>query len=64
VVPWSLKLREKQRLRVFENRMLRKISETKRNKVTGGRGKLHKEELHNLYCLSGIIGIIKSRHMR
>jgi hypothetical protein len=43
---WSLKLRVEHRLRVFENRMLRKIFGPKRNEVTGGCRKLHNEELH------------------
>jgi hypothetical protein len=44
---WSLTLREEHRLRVFENRVLRRIFKPKRAEVTGGWGKLH-EELHNL----------------
>jgi hypothetical protein len=46
----SLTLREKHRLRVFENRVLRRIFESKTDQVTGGWRKLHNEELHNLYC--------------
>jgi hypothetical protein len=46
---WSLTLREEQRLRVFENRVLRRIFGPKRDEETGGWGKLHNEELHNLY---------------
>jgi hypothetical protein len=46
---WSLKLRKEYRLRVFENRVLRRIFEPKRDKVTGEWRKLHSEELHNLY---------------
>jgi hypothetical protein len=42
---WSLTLREEHRLRVFENRVLRRIFEPKRDEVTGWR-KLHTEELH------------------
>jgi hypothetical protein len=49
---------------VFENRMLRGIFGPKRDKVIGGRRKLHNEELHNLYCSPNIIRIIKSRRMR
>jgi hypothetical protein len=45
---WSLKLREEHRLKVFENRELRRIFGPKRNEVTGDWRKLHKEELHNL----------------
>jgi hypothetical protein len=58
---WSLTLREQHRLRVFENRELRRIFGPKRVEVTGGWGKLHNEELHNLYSLRSIIRMIKSR---
>jgi hypothetical protein len=51
---WSLILREEHRLRVFENRVLRRIFSPKRNEVTGDRRKLHEEELHNLYSLPNI----------
>jgi hypothetical protein len=44
----SLALREEFRLRVFENRVLRKIFGLQREKVVGGRRKLHNEELHNI----------------
>jgi hypothetical protein len=43
---WSLRLREERRLRVFENRMLRKIFGPKMDEVTGEWRKLHKEELY------------------
>jgi hypothetical protein len=49
---------------VFENRVLRGISGPKRYEVIGGWRKLHNEELHNLYCSSSIIRIIKSWRMR
>jgi hypothetical protein len=49
---------------VFENRVLRRIFEPKRDGVAGGWRKLHKEELHNLYSSPNIIRIIKSRRMR
>jgi hypothetical protein len=55
---WSLTLREERRLRVFENRVLRRIFGPKRDEVTGGWRKLHNEELHNLYYSSSIIRII------
>jgi hypothetical protein len=45
---WSLILREENRLRVFENRVLRRIFEPKRDEVTGEWRKLHNEELHIL----------------
>jgi hypothetical protein len=61
---WSLILREEHRLRVFENRALRRIFGPKRNDVIGGWRKLHKEELHNLYSSPSIIRMIKSRRMR
>jgi hypothetical protein len=43
-------LNEKHRLRVFENRVLRKIFGPKRDEVTGEWRRLHKEELYDLYC--------------
>jgi hypothetical protein len=49
---------------LFENRVLRKISEPKRDEVMGGWRKLHNDELHDLYSLPSIIRIIKSRMMR
>jgi hypothetical protein len=52
------------RLRVFENRVLRRIFGPKRDEVTGGWRKLHNEELHNLYSSPNIIRMIKSRRMR
>jgi hypothetical protein len=61
---WSLKLREEHRLRVFENRVLRRIFGPKRDEVAGGWRKLHNEDLHNLYSSPSIITIINSRRMR
>jgi hypothetical protein len=61
---WSLTLRKVRRLRVFENRMLRRIFEHKRDKVTGEWGKLHNNELNYLYCSSNNVRVIKSRKMR
>jgi hypothetical protein len=51
-------------LRVFENRVLRRIFGPKRDEVTGEWRKLHKEELHNLYSSADIIRQVKSRRMR
>ena len=61
---WSLILREERRLRVFENRVLRRIFGTKRGGVTGEWRKLHTEELNDLYCSPNDIRLIKSRRMR
>jgi hypothetical protein len=52
------------KLRVFENRVLRRIFGPKRDEVTGGWRKLLNEELHDLYSSQSIIGIINSRKMR
>ena len=46
---WSLTLREERRLRVFENRVLRRVFGTKRDEVTGEWRKLHNEVLSDLY---------------
>jgi hypothetical protein len=61
---WSLTLREEHRLRVFENRFLRRIFRLKRDKVTGKWRKMHNVELRILYSSSNIIRQIKSRRMR
>jgi hypothetical protein len=61
---WSLTVREGHKLRVFENRVLRRIFGPKRDRVTGGWRKLHNKELHNLYSLPSMIRIIRSRRMR
>jgi hypothetical protein len=61
---WSLTLREEYRLRLFENKVLRRILGPKRDEVTGGWRKLDNEELHDLYSSPSIIRIIKSRRMR
>jgi hypothetical protein len=56
-------LREEHRLRVFENRVLRRIFGPKRDEVTGGLRKLH-NELHGLYSSPSIVRAIKARRMR
>jgi len=61
---WSLTLREKPRLRVFENRLLRRIFGPKEDEVSGGWKKLHDEELGDLYSSPNIFRVIKSRRMR
>jgi hypothetical protein len=63
-VTWSVTLREKQRLRVFENRVLRRIFGPKRDEATGEWRGLHNEELNNLYSSPNIIRVIKSGRMR
>jgi hypothetical protein len=57
-------LREERRLRVFENRVLRRVFGPKRDEVTGERRKLQNEELNDLYSLPNILRAVKSRRMR
>jgi hypothetical protein len=56
-----LTLREEHKLRVFENRVLRRIFGPKRGEGMGGWRKLHNKELHDLYSMPGIIRMIKLR---
>jgi hypothetical protein len=63
VASWSLTLREEHRLRLYENRVLRRIFGPKRGEGTGGWRKLHNEELHKLYSSPNIIRVIMSRSM-
>jgi hypothetical protein len=61
---WSLTLREEQRLRVFENRVLRRIFGRKRDEARGDWRRLYNEELNDLYSSPNIIRVIKSRRLR
>jgi hypothetical protein len=58
---WSLTLREKHRLRVFENRMFRRISGPNKDEETDGWRKQHNKELCNLYSSPSIIRMNKTR---
>ena len=61
---WPLNFREEHRLRVFENRVLRRVFGPKRDELGGELRKLHNEELIDLYCSPNIVQVIKSRRMR
>jgi hypothetical protein len=61
---WLLTLREECRLRVFENRVLRRLFGSKRDEVTEEWRKLHNEELYDLYSSPIIIRVMKLRRMR
>jgi hypothetical protein len=61
---WSLTLREECRLRVFEHRVLRRLSGPKRDEVTGDCRRLRNKELYILYSLPNIIEAIKSRKLK
>jgi hypothetical protein len=60
---WSPALREEHRLRVFKNKVLRRIFGPGRDEVTGEWRRLHNKELHALYSSPNIIWVIKSRRM-
>jgi hypothetical protein len=60
---WSFTFREERTLRIFENRVLRRIFGLKRDEVTGQWRKVH-DELNNLYCSPNNVLVIKSRKMR
>ena len=57
-------MREERRLRVFENRVLRRVFGPKRDEVTGEWRKLYNEELRDLYSRPSIVRVVKSRRMR
>jgi hypothetical protein len=61
---WSLTLREEHKLRVFENRVLRRIFGPKRGGVIGGWRKLHNEEHCDLFSSSSIITMLKSKRIK
>ena len=61
---WSLTLREERRLRVFENRVFRRVFGPKRVEVTGEWRKLHNEEFSDLYSLPNIVRVLIWRRMR
>jgi hypothetical protein len=61
---WYLTLKERRRLRLFDNRVLRRLFGSKRDEVTGEWRKLHKEEFNDLYSSPNIFRVIKSRRMK
>ena len=60
---WSLTLKEEKKLQVFENEILRKILDSKRDEQTGEWRKLHNAELRNLYKNVTIINMLKSHRL-
>jgi hypothetical protein len=64
VKTWSLTFREEHRLSVFENRVLRRIFEPKRDEVTEEWKKIHNEELNDLYSSTNIVRVIKPRRTK
>jgi len=58
-----MRMREERTLRVFENRVLRRVFGPKRDEVTGEWRKLHNEELSDPYSLPNIVRVVKSRRM-
>jgi len=61
---WPVTLREELWLRLFENRVLRKIFGSEGKGVQARFGKLHKEELKDMYSLPKVIRVMKQRRMR
>jgi hypothetical protein len=57
-------LREERRVRVLENRVLRRIFGLKKDKVAGEWRKLHTEDLNDLYCSPSVVWVIKLKRMR
>jgi hypothetical protein len=57
-------MREERRMRVFENRVLRRVFGPKMDEVTGEWRKLHNEKLNHLYSLPNIVRVVKSRRMK
>jgi hypothetical protein len=57
-------LREERRLRVYENRVLRRVFGPKRDEVTGKWRKLHNEKLNDMHSLPNIVRVVKLRRMR
>ena len=64
IYPCSLTSRKERRLRVFENMVLRRVFGPKRDEVTGEWRKIQKEELRDLYSITSIVRVVKSRRMR
>ena len=60
----SLTLQEERRLRVFENKVLRRIFGPRRDEVTGDCRRLHNEEINDLYSSPNIAQVLKSRRIR
>jgi len=55
---WSLKFRKERRMRLFENRVLRRIFGSKNYEMTGEWRKLHSEELNDFYCSPTVVRVI------
>ena len=60
-VTWSLTLREERRVKMFENRVLKRVFGSKRDEVTGVWRKVHNEELNDLYSSPKITQVMKLR---